>query len=88
MLSNRFAGLGDGHQIAVDGLSGRSRPYEIDMPLWRTQTAIAIALHVNCDAVVATVVTDRAHLAAAEQYALSFLGGETVRQWAKTALCS
>jgi len=88
LLSNRFVPLAAGHQVAVGGLSGRSRPYDISLPLARRQTAIAIALHVNCDAVVATVVTDRDHLAAAEQSALAFLGGATVQQWARTALGS
>jgi hypothetical protein len=38
--------------------------------------------------VVATIVADRDRLAAAEQNGLAFLGGPSVRQWAKMALGS
>jgi hypothetical protein len=88
LLSDQFVGLSEGHAIMVAGMSGRSRPYEVSLPFWRTQTAVAIALHANCDAVVATVVADRDQLEAAQRHALRFLEGDIAIQWIKMALAS
>jgi hypothetical protein len=88
LLSNAFVGLADGRGVAVAGMSGRSRPYQVSLPLWHSQTAVAVVLHAKCDAVVATIVADRDRLAAAEQNGLAFLGGPSVLQWAKMALGS
>jgi hypothetical protein len=86
LLSDKFVGLGQGRPVVVDEMTGRSRPYEVRLPLWRTQTAVAVALHANCDAVVATIVADRKHLGEAEQQALAYLGSEPVQHWAKVTL--
>lgn len=88
LLSNAFVGLAEGRGVAVAGMSGRSRPYQVRLPLWHSQTAVAVVLHAKCDAVVATIVADRDRLAAAEQNGLAFLGGPSVLQWAKMALGS
>jgi hypothetical protein len=85
LLSERFAGLAGGHAVEVDGMSGRSRSYTVSLPLARTQTAVAIVLHARCDAVVATVAAAPNQLAAAESYALGFLGSDRARGWVKTA---
>jgi hypothetical protein len=86
LLSDKFVGLAEGHPVVVDEMTGRSRPYEVHLPLWRSQTAIAVVLHAKCDAVVATIVADREHLVDAEQQALAHIGGETVQHWAKVTL--
>ena len=86
LLSDRFVGLREGHPVVVDEMTGRSRPYEVHLPLWRSQAAVAMVLHAKCDAVVATIVADREQLTEAEQQALAYLGGETVQQWAKVRL--
>lgn len=86
LLSDKFVGLGEGHPVVVDEMTGRGRPYEVHLPLWRSQTAVAVVLHAKCDAVVATIVADRENLADAEQQALAYLGGETVQHWAKVTL--
>jgi hypothetical protein len=86
LLSDKFVGLAEGHPVVVDEMTGRSRPYEAHLPLWRSQTAIAVVLHAKCDAVVATIVADRERLVDAEQQALAYLGGETVQHWAKVTL--
>jgi hypothetical protein len=88
LLSNAFVGLAEGRGVAVAGMSGRSRTYQVNLPLWHSQTAVAVVLHAKCDAVVATIVADRDRLAAAEQNGLAFLGGPSVLQWAKMALGS
>jgi hypothetical protein len=86
LLSDKFIGLAQGHGVVVDEMTGRSRPYEVRLPLGRTQTAIAVVLHAKCDAVVATIVADRDRLAEAEQQALAYLGGATVQHWAQVTL--
>ena len=86
LLSNKFVGIGAGRAVAVDDMQGRSRPFQVSLPLWRSQTAVAVVLHAKCDAVVATVIADRDRLGGAEQYALAFLGGGPVLQWTKVAL--
>jgi hypothetical protein len=86
LLSEAFIGLANGRSIVVDGMNGRSRPYNVSLPLWRSQTAVAMVLHAKCDAVVATVVADRDRLAAAEQNALVFLNHGPVLEWAKVTL--
>ena len=88
LLSNRFVGLAEGRSVAVDAMQGRSRPYQVSLPLWRSQTAVAVVLHAKCDAVVATIVADRDRLAAAEKNGLAFLSGAPVLQWAKMVLGS
>ena len=67
-------------------MTGRGRPYRASLPLWRSQTAVAVVLHAKCDAVVATIVAERDHLAEAEREALGFLSGEQVTRWAKLTL--
>ena len=86
LLSNRFVGLANGRPIDVAGMAGRSRPYEVSLPLWRKETAVAVVLHAKCDAVVATILADRDQLASAEREALAFLGRDQVLQWTKVTL--
>jgi hypothetical protein len=88
LLSDKFVGLAAGHSVRIDDMIGRSRPYQVSLPLWQSRTAVAIALHAKCDAVVATVVTQRDRLADAEQQALIFLGRDTVMQWTQAELGS
>jgi hypothetical protein len=88
LLNDRFAGLADGHPVTVAWMAGRSRAYEVTLPFGRRQTAVAVALHTKCDAVVATLVADRDRLPAAEQFGLAFLGGDAVLQWTKMTLGS
>jgi hypothetical protein len=88
LLSNVFVGLAPGHPVVAATLTGRSRPYQVSLPLWRSQTAVAVVLHAQCDALVATTVAGRDHLAEAEQKGIAFLAGEPVQQWARTELGS
>src|SRR5262249_23613618 len=86
LLSNAFVGLGAARRITVADMKRRGRRYKINLPLWRSQTAVAMVLHAKCDAVVATVVADADRLAAAEQNALRFLDRGPALQWAKVTL--
>ena len=88
LFSDSFVGLAAGRPVAVDDMAGRSRPYQVSLPLWRSQTAVGMVLHAKCDALVATVVADRDRLAAAERNALAFLNAAPVLRWARTELGS
>jgi hypothetical protein len=86
LLSNRFVGLDGGRPVDVAGMTGRSRPYQVSLPLWRKKTAVAVVLHAKCDAVVATILADPDRLAAAERHALAFLARDKVLQWTRVSL--
>ena len=86
LFSDKFKGLSKGRPIAVGWMNGRSRPYRVTMPYASPRTALAIAFNDKCDVVVATVVTDRNSIAAAENAALDFLNGDLVLRWAEREL--
>jgi hypothetical protein len=86
LLSNRFVGLASGRPVDVAGMTGRSRPYAVSLPLWRKETAVAVVLHAKCDAVVATILADRDRLGSAEREALAFLARDQVLQWTRVTL--
>ena len=67
-------------------MKGRSRPYQVAIPQASPRTALAIAFNDKCDVVVATVVTARDRIAAAERAALDFLNGDLVLRWAEREL--
>ena len=52
-------------------MSGRSRPYRVDMRYSAPVYAHAIGFNDRCDVAVATVVSDQAQLKAAERMALA-----------------
>jgi hypothetical protein len=81
LLSSAFHGLRDGKPIAVGWMTGRSRPYDVDIPYGASRTAIAIAFNDKCDVMISTVVAEREALAAAEQAAIDFLNGDLVLRW-------
>jgi hypothetical protein len=86
ILSDKFVGLSDGHEIKVSHMKGRSRPYRVDMRYEAPVTALAIGFNDKCDVVVATVVADRERLAAAERVSLDFLNSDRVVRWVENTL--
>jgi hypothetical protein len=86
ILSNKFAALSDGREIAVAHMKGRSRPYRVDMRYEAPLTAVAIGFNDKCDVVVATVIADRERLAAAERVGLEFLNSDRVMRWVEKEL--
>jgi hypothetical protein len=88
LFSDKFKGLADGRFIAVGWMTGRSRPYQVEMRYGAPRAALAIAFNDKCDVVVATVAAERAQLAAAERAALDFLNGDLVLRWARAELGS
>ena len=86
LLSATFNGLSDGRPIAVGWMSGRSRPYQVDLRYGAPRSALAIAFNDKCDVVVATVVTEHSRLAEAERAALALLNGDSVLRWVEKEL--
>jgi hypothetical protein len=83
LYSDRFVGLGEGREIKVGWMLGRSRPYRVEVPYAQPRTAQVVAFNQNCDVMVATVVAPAERLAEAERLALEFLNGDAVLKWAK-----
>jgi hypothetical protein len=86
LYSPKFVGLSGGRVIKVGWMSGRSRPYRVDVPYSPPRTAQAIAFNEQCDVIVATVVADLDRLAEADRLALEFLNGDMVLHWARKEL--
>jgi hypothetical protein len=86
LYSDKWVGLADGREIKVGWMSGRSRPYQVEMRYSRAFPAYAMAFNDKCDVVVATVVGDREQFATAERLALDFLNTERVLRWAEREL--
>src|SRR6476659_339940 len=78
LYSDKWIGLADGSEIKVGQMSGRSRPYRVEMRYSGPVYAHAIGFNDKCDVAVATVVSDQAQLKAAERMALDFLNTERV----------
>jgi hypothetical protein len=72
---------GGGHEIEVARMKGRLRTYAIAA----RSAATSIAYNNNSDAVVATVVADRAE-PAAEPVIIAFLSGEPMQRWVSKTL--
>jgi hypothetical protein len=88
LFSERFVGLADGRVIKVGWMSGRSRPYRVEVPYARPRIAQAIAFNEQCDVIVATVVAPLDRLNEAERLALEFLNSDMVLRWARAELGS
>src|SRR5437879_3769469 len=86
ILSDKWVGLADGREIKVGWMSGRSRPYRVEMRYAAPVTALAMGFNDKCDVAVATVVADREQLPAAERFAVDFLNSDLVLRWAEREL--
>ncbi len=83
LLGPRYAPLAPGRPVTAGILTGRLRAFAVERPLQAKLPALAVGLANKCDAVVATLVTDRAIEPAHERAAIAFLAGETVQRWAE-----
>jgi hypothetical protein len=88
LFSPKFVGLADGRTIKVGWMSGRSRPYRVEVPYSLPRTAQAIAFNEQCDVIVATVVAPLDRLGEVERLALEFLNSDMVLKWARAELGS
>ncbi len=83
LYSDRFLPLADGREVRVGWMKGRSRPYEVELPLSQRRPAQALAFNHDCDVMVATVAAPREHLPEADRLALAFLNSDMILRWAK-----
>jgi hypothetical protein len=87
LLGPQYAGLGEGREVAVGWMKGRSRAFTVSGPYRAPAAAAAIAFNDKCDVVVATVTAD-ADLPRAARQAVEFLNTEVVLRWARAELGS
>jgi hypothetical protein len=87
LIGPQFAGLGEGREISVGWMRGRSRVFAISGPYQPSAAAAAIAFNQHCDVVVATVASG-GDLSRATRQALQFLNTDAVLHWARAELGS
>jgi hypothetical protein len=85
LMSDRFVPREAGQVVRLDGMSGRSRSYDLRMADGSNHIAVGFALSRRCDLLVAVVQGDGA-AAAAERAALDFLGSDDMAHWMMSAL--
>lgn len=79
-----LAAAGDGRQISVAWMKGRSRAYA--GPGAARPAGLSIAVNDRCDAIVATAVLNGGQAAAVEPVVLDFLNSTPVLRWAQVTL--
>jgi len=78
--------LGEGRQITVGSMRGRSRGYAIRGAPNNNGNAISLAFNQRCDMVAALILLEQGAPASLEPAVLAFLNSERVLKWAETAL--
>jgi hypothetical protein len=85
LMSQRFTPLEPGEVVRIDGLSGRSRAYHLDMADGSAHAAIGFALSRRCDLLVA-VAQGNASAAGLKRVAAHFLGSDDMARWMVAAM--
>jgi hypothetical protein len=84
LFGPKFSAPGQGREIAVAWMKGRSRPYDVvGRPNGST---LAVAFNDRCDVIVATAVVPSGSVIQVEPAVLAFLNSDTVLRWAEKAL--
>lgn len=78
--------LGQGHEINIAWMKGRSRAYTITEPYHAPSSVLAIAFNDKCDAIVATATVAHDHPKAIEPSVIEFLNSEVIVHWAQETL--
>ena len=85
LMSDRFVPREAGQVVRLDGMSGRSRSYDLRMADGSNRIAVGFALSRRCDLLVAVVHGD-GPASAAQRAALAFLGSDDMARWMMSAL--
>ncbi len=85
LMSDRFVPREAGQVIELDGMSGRSRSYDLRMADGSNHIAVGFALSRRCDLLVAVVQGDGA-AASVQRAAIDFLGSDAMARWMISAL--
>jgi len=86
LMGGKPAVLGDGHEIKIAWMKGRSRAYAVAEPYHAPGSVLAIAFNDRCDAIVATATVAHDRPATLEPSVIDFLNSETVVHWAEVTL--
>ena len=87
LIGPQYAGVGEGRDVTVGWMKGRSRVFTVTGPYQPPAAAAAIAFNDKCDVVVATV-TAGPDLSRGARQALRFLNTDLVLRWARAELGS
>jgi hypothetical protein len=74
---------GLGAPVTIGWMKGRSRAFAVEGRDRRERYALTVAVSNKCDAIVATVVADRAVTGDIERAALEFLSSAPILRWAE-----
>ena len=85
LMSQRFVPLATGEVIQIDGMSGRSRAYHLDMSDGSARAAVGFALSRRCDLLVA-VAQGNGSAGGVQRIAQAFLASEVMARWMTAAL--
>ncbi|MEO6784050.1 MAG: hypothetical protein ABI407_21145 [Bradyrhizobium sp.] len=85
LMSDRFVPREAGQVIELDGMSGRSRSYDLRMAGGSKRIAFGLALSRRCDLLVAVVRGD-GPAASVQRAAIDFLGTDAMAHWMMSAL--
>ena len=85
LMSDQFVPREAGQMIQLDGMSGRSRSYDLRLSGGSKRIAVGFALSRRCDLLVAVVQGD-GPAARVRRAALEFLGTDAMARWMKSAL--
>lgn len=86
MVGTDFVPLAAGTAVAVGGLHGRVRSYDLTMPDGRMQPAAGFALSATCDLVAVASVGPAAATDAGRAGVLQLLGGAPLATWLRSRL--
>jgi hypothetical protein len=86
LLSERYRPLGEGRPIAIGSMAGRARAFRVEPVHHPARHAIGVAVSKKCDALVATVVSDRPISPLLERAAVDLLNREPIVGWAEASV--
>ena len=85
LMSERFVPLAPGKVTEIDGMKGRSRPYDLRMSDGSQHTAIGIAVSRHCNLLVA-VAHGKGSASGVQREAVEFLGSSDMAHWMTAAI--
>jgi hypothetical protein len=86
LVSERYRPIGEGRPVAIGTTPGRAREFLFEPTQQPIRYAIGAAVSKRCDALVATLVSDRPISASLERAAFDLLSREPVVGWAEASV--
>jgi hypothetical protein len=81
LIGADYKPLASGHPVGAGIMSGRARLFLVERPLQAALPVLSIALSHQCNAIVATVMTEPEGQSVIEAQALDFLRSAAVQHW-------